>query len=164
MNAILINHIIEMAKTKLSQNGKTTTKDIKDSLRLTSSNNQWYQSDVSSVMRMVYDTGIIDNLSFRDNGIYREYFIQAPIQPKIQSISRTKAVDLIKEASSSFEVRFQKKDGTLREMKCFLKNWRNPMDNLGYLCVIENSSDEKKLDPRRIKFLKIDNQEYEVVI
>lgn len=70
--------VIETAEKLLSNNYYTTTKEIKEALRERQPNVDWRQDEVSNFMSIAHSSGLIANLKFLDNGMYREYFVDSP--------------------------------------------------------------------------------------
>lgn len=175
------------AKKLLHANNTVTTLEIKNQLRKDHPNHAWYQNDISDVMDYFYQQGIFD---YNDNGTYRTYFdpqtatlstsptvsaIKAVpsttsttvTTPKTTSISKTKALELIKETGSKFYgVTFTKKDGTERKMLCQTVNTFSP---LGYIVVKDmnevrkgNSNPDRNVNLQTLTELKVNGVKYKI--
>lgn len=144
------------AKKLLKANNTVTTLEIKAELRIKYPHFYWTQSSVSSIMDELYHDGLF---SFKDNGIYRTYshptatkkvnsttikkvsaprkVAKAPSVVAQSTISKTKALDLIKNSKGHFfTATFTKKDNTQRTINCqYLKD--QTASDLGYVKVKE---------------------------
>lgn len=152
--------IIDAAKHLLEINDKTTTKEIKEYCRNNNSTYKYYQEDVSDVMANLA-SDYISNLSFKDNGVYREYFVNKKEIILTKSEIIGKIIQNIKSTSnnvSKFTITFNKKSNEIRTLDCYIKY--PIMDNLGYIkaLIYTNSGVENRLiDPRKIISVKIGN-------
>lgn len=142
--------------------GRVTTLDIKNSIRTTHPTMRCYQADVSEAMNNLVNDNIITDLTYDDNGKYREYYIlnttlttTSPIvnhnPPIISNVSKTKLLEIIHTSKGRFfTVTWVKKDGSERTAngKVTEKKFQN---KLGYI-VLKTKKDEYKLvDPRTLK-------------
>lgn len=85
---------------------------------------------------------------------------------KLPSISRTKAIELIKESKGRFlTVVFVEQDGSLRKMNCQYSANSKP-SSMGYLLVkdvqIKNGKNYRNVDTRTLKSLKVNGVTYKV--
>lgn len=173
--------IEQVAKDLAVANNTVTTLEIKTELRKRFSNEKWFQSDISDVMD---DLNNESKFSYTDNGTYRVYSLvktakttptpktiknMPTTQPKtvqskvIKKVSRTKALDLIKETNGKFfGVTFTKKDNTERKMRCRTYQDTKP-SALGYVLVVDTEeSKPKSLNLQTISELRMNKKVYKI--
>ena len=68
-------------------------------------------------------------------------------------------VDLLKNCLGTFKIKFSTKNAKKKTLTCATDAF-NFMDNLGYINVVTTEGGLKKVDPKTLKYLKIDNQVY----
>jgi methyltransferase-like protein len=140
--------IEKVAKDLAKANNTVTTLEIKTELRKLFPREQWFQSDISDVMDDLNNEG---KFTYVDQGTYRIYSLVSvnPVtspkstptktvavktNPTKTRISKTKAVDILKETKGRyFGVTFTKKDGSVRKMKCKMEI--STPSPLGYILV-----------------------------
>ena len=177
----------EVAVSLCVANNTCSTLEIKNELRKKYPTEKWYQSDISDIMDELNNEGKFTHIS---NGNFRVYSLPVKVNntptnntpvkkvtkistPKVVkkggSISRTKALDLIKNSNGKFfTVIFDKKDGTERKM-----TGQHTLDMgvspLGYINVKDmvairkkEKSTVKSVNLQTIKQLKINNTLYKV--
>lgn len=163
---------VEKAFRKLLKKGnKITTLGVKNNLRHNYPNKCWKQKDISKAL---IDIEANDkNISFTDNGTYREYSIVAYNtsgaikKPKLKTklrdggkISKTDAVTKIKSSKGRFfTVTFIKKDKSERVLNGNIR-LDNFMNNQGYINVKESNGNTRQVNPRTITALKIAGSQY----
>jgi hypothetical protein len=153
---------------------RVTTLDIKNSIRTTHPEIRCYQSDVSEAMDNLFNDNILPNLTYDDNGKYREYYIEdfsvttvnsgvsyiSP--PVVKKVPKTTLLDIMKSSKGRFfTVSWIKKDGSERTAngKVTQAKFQN---QLGYI-VLKTKKDEYKLvDPRTLKSAILDGIHYVV--
>lgn len=161
----------------IKRNGKTTTLEVKTILRSNFSTWSWTQQEISDTLDAFYKNGTIADLEYDDNGTYRTYYLIIPqpvqsiasnagsgntLKTSTQSISRTKAINLIKESKGRFfTVEFFKQDGTVRIMNGQVKK-SSFQDSLGYIKVRESNGKKRQFHPLRLISVTINNVKYEV--
>lgn len=157
--------IISTATSLLKNNKLVTTLDIKNECRKLYPDDKFYQVDVSEIMSKIAPR-IISNLEYIDNGTYREYYINTPVQQvsspaaSVVSASKKDMVKLLKEnAGKFFGITFIKKDGSKRTLNAHIKK-DNFMDDLGYLKLMTNKNDYKLVDPKKILEITINGNKY----
>lgn len=161
-------------------NGTTTTKEVKEEVRLRHPGLAITQEMVSNLMVSFEE---VNHFVFEDNGTYRTYSLNIFHFTEDNSVTddddddltevevtKIEAISLVNELREDdyFEVSFIKKDDSLRDMNCIVKQ---PNVGLGYLLVYEvNYKDDfyddtniKRIDLRRLVSFTIDNVFYKVV-
>ncbi|AGO49443.1 hypothetical protein Phi4:1_gp030 [Cellulophaga phage phi4:1] len=137
----------------MKQNRKTTSKEVKDFLREVFPEEKWFQNDISDAMSLFCDENT--KTTFDDNGTFKTYHMK----PEVIKISRTDMVDLLKNCLGTFKIKFSTKNAKKKTLTCATDAF-NFMDNLGYINVVTTEGGLKKVDPKTLKYLKIDNQVY----
>ena len=175
--------IEQVAKDLAVANNTVTTLEIKTELRKRYQNEKWYQSDISDVMD---DLNSESKFSYTDNGTFRVYSLvvkpktttsvlktttknmsttkSTTVQNKtVTKISRTKALDLIKETNGKFfGVTFTKKDNTERKMRCRTYQDSKP-SVLGYVLVVDTEEAKpKSLNLQTISELRMNKKVYKI--
>lgn len=177
-----------VVKGMLDNKVHVTTLRIKEKLRETFPQYRWYQEDVSDFMRKALDNALIPNLSFYDNGSYREYYTNTPTPVKkavkaekpvkvsgrgfvkndsttpknAKKISRTKIVEMMQNTKGKFfTVCFIKKDGTKRVINGQVKK-ANFMDTLGFINFREANKQHRRVNPQTIVWATIEGAAYKV--
>lgn len=175
--------IEQVAKDLAVANNTVTTLEIKTELRKRYPNEKWYQSDISDVMD---DLNSESKFSYTDNGTFRVYSLvvkpktttsvlktttknmsttkSTTVQNKtVTKISRTKALDLIKETNGKFfGVTFTKKDNTERKMRCRTYQDSKP-SVLGYVLVVDTEEAKpKSLNLQTISELRMNKKVYKI--
>lgn len=183
MNKKHVKQVRKAAILLMATSGRTTTLEIKNYLRATKPKQKWSQMIISQTMIDIFNSDKIDNLTYVDNGKFREYFLSVPIAPttpnksktkaktknkvvakdvKATKISKSKAVSLIKESKGRFfTVKFLKKDKSVRILNGNVK-LANFMNNQGYINVKEKNGDQRQINPRTIQELRISGSLYTV--
>jgi len=144
----------------------TTTLDIKNECRKRHPRDKFYQSDVSEIMEQIV-MNKIPNLTFRDNGQYREYYIDNSVssqssttQNNVITTSKKSMVELLrKNVGKFFGITFIKKDGSQRTLNGHMSD-KNFINDLGYLNIVTNKGDYKQVDPRKILEITINGNKY----
>lgn len=151
----------------LNANKTTTTLEVKNFLRGAFPNSKWVQSDISDVM------GAMANLVYRDNGNYREYYINEQttttsevIKVKDTLISRSQMIGIIRNTKGKFfTATFTKKNGEVRVLNGQVKASAF-MDDHGYISVRENGltrtgkGAKRRIDPRTLLHLSFEGVNY----
>lgn len=167
MKAKKLKKVEKVFRKLLKKGSKITTLDIKNNLRQKYPNKSWKQKDISLALMNIEAND--KNISFTDNGVYREYSLVKPkkvSKPKVQKIrdggkiSKTDAVIKIKSSKGRFfTVTFIKKDKSERTLNGNIR-LDNFMNNQGYINVRESNGNQRQINPRTITALKIAGSQY----
>lgn len=159
-----IDLVKKAAKDLIALNTTASTLEVKMKLRTDNPYMKWYQSDIHDIMD---DMAQNKELEFADLETYRTYFFPSPTQLRsIVSLSesRTTVAALIRDAFSKheeLEIEFYKKDGSIRK-GLYICDTREIFDDLGYYLVMDEYGEIKRIDPRKIITVKINNVKYVV--
>lgn len=172
-------NMVELVFRRMLVQGSTTTLDVKKQLRNDFPKYKWNQDNVSEALMEIESND--SNLTFTDNGVYREYTVvgynsNGPIKvSKTTSnttvsrgirdggkISKTDAVTKIKSSKGRFfTVTFIKKDKSERTLNGNVR-LDNFMNNQGYINVRESNGNIRQINPRTITALTIAGSQYNV--
>lgn len=146
----------------LTNNKEATTLEVKQLLRHLYPSEKWYQDDISDVVDEIYTSNTVEGLQYKDNGTYRIYSIsKSPINAAF--VNKTDLAEYVLQALKTvnglitIEV---SKNGAIEERKYKLANYVNPIDIFGYIAVINEKGENRKLDPRKLVSLKVGNTKY----
>lgn len=148
--------------------GVVTTLDIKNQVRNTHPTLRCYQADVSEAMNNLFNDNVVPDLTYDDNGKYREYYIlhAQPVVPtpiKTSSkISRTAMVDLLKNTNGRFfTITWIKNNGDERTINGKVSK-NNFYSSLGYINVKTSKGEIKLVNPTNLKKLVVSGTTYKV--
>jgi len=157
--------IVNTATNLLKNNKLVTTLAIKNECRKLYPNDKFYQVDVSEIMSKIAPS-VISNLEYIDNGTYREYYIDVPVQQVIvaqANIIPTSKKDMVRllraNVGKFFGITFTKKDGTQRTLNAHMSD-KKFINDLGYLQVITSKGEYKQIDPKKILEITINGNKY----
>jgi len=181
-----INSVRAVVNDLLLANNTCTTLEVKNELRKREPRVQWNQADVSNIMDLLHQNGV---LTYRNLGTYRIYSaankqsnIPSPsaisatfsvtkvkkpkkLAPTRTSIGKNAALAVIQGTNNKFfGVTFTKKDGTERKMVCRLDPQNATPTPLGYLRVIDTQDGGtlKNLNLQTLTELRLNNTIYTI--
>jgi hypothetical protein len=146
----------------LENTTQTTTLEIKQHLRRLYPSEKWYQDDISDVVDEIYTNNTVEGLQYKDNGTHRIYSI-GKSAINVFFTNKTALAKYVLHALKTvnglitIEV---SKSGIIEEKKYKLANYVNPIDIFGYIAVINEKGENRKLDPRKLVSLKLGNTKY----
>jgi hypothetical protein len=147
----------------ITHNGHTTTLDVKNHLRRLYPNEKWYQDDISDVIDEIYTAKSIPNLVYTQvqdgTHTYRKYSI--PNSIKLVKLTKTEiaknVLSYFTTSNKPIQVKIDKEgDIVNRTYSCPSKT----ADVFGYINVINENNEPRKLDLRKLVSATIDNIEY----
>lgn len=143
-------------------NGRTTTLEVKTELRKAYPSEKWYQDDVSDIMDglLLSDT----SLKYIINPIGTQYRIYSK-EAKLSKITKTElAKKVVDELFSGKTVTIGVfKNDNIEEKKYKKTQGTNVMiDVFGYIDVLNENNELRKLDPRKLRWAIINGVKYVV--
>jgi hypothetical protein len=155
--------LVKEAVEKLLLESKViTTLDVKTFLRGEYSDYYWTQDFVSEEMNNLLFSKEIINFTFRDNGIYREYYIYSNFPSNAtttanvaQRVSTNKLVDVLRnDLKGQFcTVEYIKLNGDTRTVNG--KPTPNFFDNNGYILFVTSKGNVKRILPKNIQSISV---------